>query len=71
MNLDAGIRPADEFLICSHAENSAYPNLVGCIEREILLEPIFAGKRPASPMVRRKEDFFEWKFTKKMNAVGL
>ena len=27
--------------------------------------------RPASPMVRRKRDFFEWEFTKKMNAVGL
>ena len=26
--------------------------------------------RPASPMVRRKRDFFEWEFTKKMNAVG-
>ena len=25
--------------------------------------------RPASPMVRRKRDFFEWEFTKKMNAV--
>ena len=31
----------------------------------------FAGMRPASPMVRRKRDFFEWEFTKKMNAVGL
>ena len=29
------------------------------------------GMRPASPMVRRKRDFFEWEFTKKMNAVGL
>ena len=29
------------------------------------------GKRPAIPMVRRKRDFFEWEFTKKMNAVGL
>ena len=28
------------------------------------------GMRPASPMVRRKRDFFEWEFTKKMNAVG-
>ena len=28
-------------------------------------------KRPASPMVRRTRDFFEWEFTKKMNAVGL
>ena len=27
--------------------------------------------RPASPMVRRKRDFLEWEFTKKMNAVGL
>ena len=27
--------------------------------------------RPASPMVRRKRDFIEWEFTKKMNAVGL
>ena len=27
--------------------------------------------RPATPMVRRKRDFFEWEFTKKMNAVGL
>ena len=27
--------------------------------------------RSASPMVRRKRDFFEWEFTKKMNAVGL
>ena len=25
--------------------------------------------RPASPMVRRKRDFLEWEFTKKMNAV--
>ena len=31
----------------------------------------FYGMRPASPMVRRKRDFFEWEFTKKMNAVGL
>ena len=31
----------------------------------------FEGMRPASPMVRRKRDFFEWEFTKKMNAVGL
>ena len=30
-----------------------------------------AGMRPASPMVRRKRDFLEWEFTKKMNAVGL
>ena len=29
------------------------------------------GMRPASPMVRRKRDFLEWEFTKKMNAVGL
>ena len=28
------------------------------------------GMRPASPMERRKRDFFEWEFTKKMNAVG-
>ena len=27
--------------------------------------------RPASPMVRGKRNFFEWEFTKKMNAVGL
>ena len=27
------------------------------------------GMRPASPMVRRKRDFLEWEFTKKMNAV--
>ena len=27
------------------------------------------GIRPASPMVRRKRDFLEWEFTKKMNAV--
>ena len=31
----------------------------------------YLGMRPASPMVRRKRDFFEWEFTKKMNAVGL
>ena len=30
----------------------------------------FESMRPASPMVRRKRDFFEWEFTKKMNAVG-
>ena len=32
---------------------------------------LYLGKRPATPMVRRKRDFFEWEFTKKMNAVGL
>ena len=31
----------------------------------------YVRMRPASPMVRRKRDFFEWEFTKKMNAVGL
>ena len=36
-----------------------------------LKELPYEGKRPASPMVRRKRDFFEWEFTKKMNAVGL
>ncbi len=34
-------------------------------------EKSHSGMRPASPMVRRKRDFLEWEFTKKMNAVGL
>ena len=33
--------------------------------------PVSPSMRPASPMVRRKRDFIEWEFTKKMNAVGL
>ena len=36
-----------------------------------LKELPYESMRPASPMVRRKRDFFEWEFTKKMNAVGL
>ena len=35
------------------------------------LADYYHSMRPASPMVRRKRDFFEWEFTKKMNAVGL
>ena len=50
--------------------------LRGCLayDAETVMTPAeksFAGMRPASPMVRRKRDFFEWEFTKKMNAVGL
>ena len=37
----------------------------------IWMKRLEQGMRPASPMVRRKRDFFEWEFTKKMNAVGL
>ena len=45
------------------AEVEPFPSAVLCYR--------FKGKRPASPMVRRKRDFFEREFTKKMNAVGL
>ena len=34
-----------------------------------LKELPYESMRPASPMVRRKRDFLEWEFTKKMNAV--
>ena len=41
------------------------------IETGIIFQTVDIRMRPASPMVRRKRDFLEWEFTKKMNAVGL
>ena len=47
------------------------PELIGKIRDSAQAMLREHGMRPASPMVRRKRDFFEWEFTKKMNAVGL
>ena len=47
------------------------PHGEGDIAVELWKKLELYGMRPASPMVRRKRDFLEWEFTKKMNAVGL
>ena len=54
-----------KFLEGDYKKNVAFIGLCGLGKTHLM------RMRPASPMVRRKRDFFEWEFTKKMNAVGL
>ena len=53
--------------------SSIFPVMAGqeIVPADVTVKVQYQRMRPASPMVRRKRDFFEWEFTKKMNAVGL
>ena len=72
----ASIRVPANMKGCYHGGTKTDSGAVGRKSVSIRTNQGFAGSldesmRPASPMVRRKRDFFEWEFTKKMNAVGL
>ena len=54
-----------------YKKHFSWLNVPAPAKEEKILSEFYQSMRPASPMVRRKRDFFEWEFTKEMNAVGL
>ena len=70
--LRLGVTFPDRLLLSTNEQIGVFMDFAACVPETIATSGKAYCKRirPASSMVRGKRNFFEWEFTKKMNAVG-